>query len=427
MTRSNVLAALAMAALLVTAGCMGATVDGTQTAAPNSDSTATDGSGSGSSGDATMSFYVSDRPGAIEDFEHLNVTITEVGLRKTGDIDGSDTESSESENETGTESTETESTTTETETATDPSTDTSTETSTMTAEEPNETTVMSATDTTSEQSIDAKQEDDETDNETDGETETETAESETESDESESEDGWTTHTVDKKTVDLTELKGANASKLANFSVESGEYDKVFVYVSNVEGTLKNGEKVNVKLPSGKLQINKAFTVQQGEEVDFVFDIMIHKAGNSGKYVLRPVIGESGTGDQVEIDDVDDESDDEDEKVNGKDEANDGDDSEESESATELTAELQGQVKAGETVTLTVTNADGAVEGANVTVNGELVGETDADGTFTIDVPDVDELEVTVTNGDAEAEIETTVKGNAGNGNGNGNNAIVTLF
>ncbi|WP_267641623.1 DUF4382 domain-containing protein [Haloarchaeobius amylolyticus] len=431
MTRPNVLAALAMAALLVTAGCLGGAVDGTQTAAPNSDSTATDGTGS--SGDATMSFYVSDRPGAIDDFEHLNVTITEVGLHRTGDVESDETET-ETENETET------STDSETETATDTSTTTTdTDTSTMTAEEPDETT-HTMTDTMTNQSVDAKQEDTETETETDTETETETetetddeTESETETEESEGEDdsddsedaesseGWTTYEVDSKTVDLTELRGANASKLADFQVQSGEYDKVFVYVSNVEGTLKNGEKVNVKLPSGKLQINKAFTVQEGENTQFVFDIMIHKAGNSGKYVLRPVISESGTGDQVEIDDVDDDSDDENEKKNEN--AGEGEDSDESESASELTAELQGQVKAGETVTLTVTNASGPVEGANVTVNGEAVGETDADGTLAIEVPDAEDLEVEVTSGDAETELERKIAGGNGNG-GNGNGAVL---
>ncbi|MCT9095111.1 DUF4382 domain-containing protein [Haloarchaeobius sp. HME9146] len=403
MTRSNVLAALAMAALLVTAGCMGGAVDGTQTASPNSDGTATDGSG----GDATMSFYVSDRPGAIDDFEHLNVTITKVGMHRTGDVSGDDTESDANE--------------TETETNTSTTTSTST-----TVEEPNETT-HTMTDTMTNQSVDAKQEETETDNETetatDNETETETEsesdnETETESesaeaDDSESEDGWTTHQVDSKTVDLTELRGANASKLADFQVQSGDYDKVFVYVSNVEGTLKNGDKVNVKLPSGKLQINKEFTVQEGENTKFVFDIMIHKAGNSGKYVLRPVISESGTADQVEIDDVDDDSDDE---------SAEGEDSDDE--SAELTAELQGQVKAGETVTLTVTNASGPVEGANVTVNGEAAGQTDADGTLSIDVPDAEDLEIEVENGDAETELERKITGNNGNGGGNGNNAIV---
>ncbi|MCD2200519.1 DUF4382 domain-containing protein [Halobacterium sp. KA-4] len=57
---SRTVATLAVAALLVTAGCTGFF--------------------GGDGGEGTVEMYVSDQPGAIEDFQHLNVTITEVAV-----------------------------------------------------------------------------------------------------------------------------------------------------------------------------------------------------------------------------------------------------------------------------------------------------------------------------------------------------------
>ena len=51
----------------------------------------------------------------------------------------------------------------------------------------------------------------------------------------------------------------------------------------------------VKLPSDKLQISKPFTVAVDGSVSFVFDITIIKTGQSGQYILKPQIGESGAG------------------------------------------------------------------------------------------------------------------------------------
>jgi len=74
-------------------------------------------------------------------------------------------------------------------------------------------------------------------------------------------------------------------------------------VDNVTGILKKvgvenqpGDDATIKLPSGKLQISIPFMVTRtgdNSTVDFVFDITIIKAGNSGKYILKPQIGESG--------------------------------------------------------------------------------------------------------------------------------------
>jgi hypothetical protein len=116
-------------------------------------------------------------------------------------------------------------------------------------------------------------------------------------------------------MDLTRLQGANASLVERYEVQEGNYTKVFMSVDGIDATLTSGESTNVKLPSEKLQLNQNFTVGNGDEVDFVYDIMVMKAGNSGKYVLRPVASESGT--DVEIEKVDTES-----EMNGDDEDDD---------------------------------------------------------------------------------------------------------
>ena len=272
-------AAILMASMLALAGC----------------STALDsGSGTG-----TVNFYVSDQPGAMEDFDHLNVTVTEV-------------------------------------------------------------TFVSA-------------------------------------------DGNETTKDANETVDLTRLDGANSSLVEQYDVESGDYEKVFLSIGEINGTLENGDSATVKLPSERLQLNQNFTVGDGEDVDFVYDIMVTKAGDSGKYVLRPVASESGT--DVPIERVDD------------DEMDDGDDSDDGDDAPDVAAEFVGNVTAGENATVSVTSGDEPVEGATVTYDGTDY-TTNADGEVTFAVPeDAEEVEVTVEHDGAETELETDANA-AASENGN---------
>jgi hypothetical protein len=442
MSTKNAIGAVAVAALLVLAGCSSA-VPGSTTQVQSTTAGSVDGGGSSTADAADLTFYVSDRPGAIEDFEHLNVTITKIGLHKTGDAaeDGDDGDDADAEDTTAANDTTTSASATDT-TASDGNAALDS-VETTTAEEPSETSVdMTETETETEddesdetEETETESEDDESedDESEDDESEDDDAEADSEDDESEA-DGWVTHDVDNETVDLTKLQGANATAISNVSVPAGEYDKVFVYVSDVNATLTNGESVNVKLPSSKLQLTKPFTVSANSSPEFVFDINVHKAGNSGKYILRPIVSESGTGDQVEIEKVDkngkpenpgnsaakgnDDDESDDDESEDEDDAETEDDESEDD-ARDLEATLEGAVRAGETVTLSVTDANGSVANATVEVNGETVGETGADGTLAFEVPDTEELEVEVTAGDAEVELERKIKGGNGNGNGNG--------
>jgi hypothetical protein len=95
-------------------------------------------------------------------------------------------------------------------------------------------------------------------------------------------------------VDLTNLQGNRAQEIWRGDVPEGDYIKVFLEVSQVSGILwDSGKEVEIKLPSGKLQISKPFKVESGEVTNFVYDLTVVKAGKSGQYILQPQIGQSG--------------------------------------------------------------------------------------------------------------------------------------
>ncbi len=419
--RRTALTAL-VAVMVVLAGC-GATSQGLTTTSQSGQTgdALQPSSGTTSGPTGTLAFYVSDQPAAIEDFEHLNVTIEKVGLKpKAADDDEHETEADGEENET--EDDDGETTTVTTTTTADSNSTTTTTDANATTTDANQTTT-DATETTTTVTTTTEEEEAETESE-------EADEDENEGDE-DSEAGWVTYEVDNRTVDLTELKGANATRLANLSAPSGTYQTVFVYVSEVNGTLKNGEQVNVKLPSQKLQLHTTFELGPNATTDFVYDIAVHKAGKSGKYILKPNIGESGT--EVEIDDIDKKGkrdemrDDEAEEMesevddaNETSEANETDEEEmpegemddhtESEGETGLEVDVLGNLTVGSEVTVEVTNADGnGVPGVTVHVNGDRVGVTNGDGQVRITVPDSEDIEVEVAKGDAEGEFEAQVE------------------
>jgi hypothetical protein len=98
-----------------------------------------------------------------------------------------------------------------------------------------------------------------------------------------------------QTVDLTNLQGPRAQEIWRGSIPTGEYNKVFLEVSQVSGILlDSGEEIVIKLPSNKLQISKPFKVESGELTIFVYDLTVVHAGKSGQYILKPQIDQSGS-------------------------------------------------------------------------------------------------------------------------------------
>lgn len=98
-------------------------------------------------------------------------------------------------------------------------------------------------------------------------------------------------------VDLKPLSGDNALEIWRGDVPPGEYTKVIIHVSQVRGIIAGGgdqDVVNIKLPSSKLQVNQTFTVSAEAVTSFVYDVTVISAGQKGKYILKPQIGQSGT-------------------------------------------------------------------------------------------------------------------------------------
>jgi len=407
---SKTVPSLLVAALVVLAGCSGGV------AGPE---LSTGGSEGGAGDSGTVQFYVSDERNAIDQFEHLNVTVTSVGFaRAGGDAGDANETAAPSGNESAAGEVEFESESegglavaladrggfVPGENATVRVTHDGEPAPNVTAAVETgdrELTVRTGANGTATVAVPADAEDFEVEaetaeNSTYGESEVElSVEVETDDDDddddgNESEAGWVERDVDERTVDLTELQGANATALGNISVPAGEYETVFVHVGEVDGTLESGEGVNVKLPSQKLKLNEGFTVDDQSDVAFVFDITVFEAGNSGKYILKPVASESGT--DVPIVDVD-------EKRGG-------------EADGELDVSVAGSVTAGGNATVEVTQDGEPVENATVEVTGDVTVTTDADGTATVAVPAAaDEFEVEAEyegDGDSESEGELEV-------------------
>ena len=189
-------------------------------------------------------------------------------------------------------------------------------------------------------------------------------------------------------LDLTPLVGENALVIWTGEVDPGEYNKAFIYIAGVAGALadpEDTEKANVKLPGGKLHISRPFTVDDGSVANFVYDITVVKAGQTGQYVLRPQIAESGP-DQpfTEV----------------------GPQKKESKDEPELDLDIvEEDIAPGEPVTLRVTLDGETLASARVWVNGtELDDRTGDEGTVVFTIPaDAVELEIEAKKGNLQGK------------------------
>ena len=196
------------------------------------------------------------------------------------------------------------------------------------------------------------------------------------------------------TVDLTKLQGAQAMEIWEGTVPPGTYDKVFIYVDAVEGTLKaGGAKVSVKLPSGKLEIPKPFEVVAGTVPSFVFDITVIAAGNEQrgiKYILLPKITDSGA----------------DKPFNEVERGRSKEAEEKAKDKLQLRLEGRPGEPGDQEAVLIVRFRGDPVAGATVTLNGTPAGFTDASGRLTLTLPqDADEVDIKATSGGREGKLE----------------------
>lgn len=111
---------------------------------------------------------------------------------------------------------------------------------------------------------------------------------------------WIEFNPEVEKVDLTLLPGDKAQVVWRGNVPEGKYTKVFIHVTGVQGVVKETKQtVEVELPSQKLQISKAFDVSADTVTSFVYDITVVEAGKSGKYILKPQVGQSGADQRFE--------------------------------------------------------------------------------------------------------------------------------
>ncbi|UCG54357.1 MAG: DUF4382 domain-containing protein, partial [Dehalococcoidia bacterium] len=105
---------------------------------------------------------------------------------------------------------------------------------------------------------------------------------------------WIEFEPEVETVDLTLLPGEKAQEIWRGNIPEGQFTKVFIHIADIDGILKETNKsTNVKLPSEKLQISKPFEVTGDSLVSFVYDVTVVRAGQSGQYIIKPQLDQSG--------------------------------------------------------------------------------------------------------------------------------------
>ena len=108
--------------------------------------------------------------------------------------------------------------------------------------------------------------------------------------------GWTNITLENKTIDLLYLHVNNITELLNLiEIEIGDYDKLWINVSNATGVLnETGEEKNITIPSGWLKIQQLhlFNITKGNNtitVDIDLENSLHSYAGGTEYKLSPVI------------------------------------------------------------------------------------------------------------------------------------------
>lgn len=99
---------------------------------------------------------------------------------------------------------------------------------------------------------------------------------------------WTEVELDNVTVDLTNLSATNETIVGNLTLDAGNYTKIELFVSDVQGIV-DGDEVEMKVPSGKLKVVGDFELGANETASFTFDIDVVQRGNRAVYNLLPVI------------------------------------------------------------------------------------------------------------------------------------------
>jgi hypothetical protein len=104
--------------------------------------------------------------------------------------------------------------------------------------------------------------------------------------------GWTTLTLDNRTIDLTNLTDNITSQVGFDRVPAGNYTQLRIIVASAVGVLKTGQNVTVTVPSGELKTSTPFDLKGGGSATIVLRLNVHEAG--GQYMLQPSLGSVST-------------------------------------------------------------------------------------------------------------------------------------
>lgn len=107
---------------------------------------------------------------------------------------------------------------------------------------------------------------------------------------------WIDLPVEPMRVNLLELTNGIDTLLTSAELDPGNYKELRLVLGNENDVVVNGSTKNLKVPSGQssgYKIKFDTDLEGGEELDVIVDFdagrSVHKAGNSGKYILKPVL------------------------------------------------------------------------------------------------------------------------------------------
>lgn len=107
---------------------------------------------------------------------------------------------------------------------------------------------------------------------------------------------WIDLPVDPMTVDLLELTNGVDTLLSSAELDPGHYKELRLILGDENTVMVDSVLEDLKVPSGqqsgyKIKFNTE--LEAGEELDITIDFdasqSVHKAGKSGKYILKPVL------------------------------------------------------------------------------------------------------------------------------------------
>lgn len=107
---------------------------------------------------------------------------------------------------------------------------------------------------------------------------------------------WIDLPVEPMTVNLLDLTNGVDTLLASADLDPGHYKELRLILGNENNVVVDSVTHDLKVPSGQAsgyKIKLKTDLEAGEDLDVVIDFdagrSVHKAGKSGKYILKPVL------------------------------------------------------------------------------------------------------------------------------------------